>query len=76
MRPPFWTTHAACRGADPDLFFPKRGGRVTRAKQICAGCEVRTQCLAMALAGDERHGIWGGLGEEDRCRLRRRIEAA
>jgi len=30
----------------------------------------------MALAGNERHGIWGGLGEDDRRRLRRRIEAA
>lgn len=75
MRPPSWTTHAACRGADPDLFFPKRGGRVTRAKRICGGCEVRAECLAMALAGNE-HGIWGGLGEEDRRRLRRRIVAA
>jgi len=76
MRPPSWTTHAACRGADPELFFPERGGRVTRAKRICGGCEVRAAYLAMALAGNERHGIWGGLGEEDRRRLRRRIVAA
>lgn len=74
--PAAWTTHAACRDADPAWFFPDRGGRVTRAKRICAGCEVRAECLELALAGNERHGIWGGLGEEDRRRLRRRIEAA
>lgn len=74
MRPPLWTARAACLDADPALFFPDRGGRVTRAKRICAICEVRRECLEMALAGNER-GIWGGLGEEDRRRLRR-IEAA
>lgn len=76
MRPPPWTARAACLDVDPAWFFPERGGRVTRAKRICGSCPVRVECLTMALAGNERHGIWGGLGEEDRRRLRRRIEAA
>jgi len=74
--PPDWTAAAACLDADPRWFFPDRGGRVTRAKRICAGCEVRAECLEMALAGNEKYGIWGGLGEGDRRRLRQRIEAA
>jgi WhiB family redox-sensing transcriptional regulator len=41
------------------------------AKRICSGCEVRAECLEYALAHDERFGIWGGLSERERRRLRR-----
>ena len=74
--PPDWTAAAACLDADPALFFPGRGGRATRAKRICAGCMVRVECLAAAFAGNEEHGIWGGLAADERRQLRRRIEAA
>jgi len=69
-----WWEAAACRTADPDLFFPVSSlgpGRdeVARAKQVCAGCRVRRQCLQFALATRQAHGVWGGTTEEER-RLR------
>jgi Transcription factor WhiB len=58
----------ACRGADPELFFPVAGQPAEPAKAICAGCPVRAGCLAAARARGERFGIWGGadLGAETR----------
>jgi WhiB family redox-sensing transcriptional regulator len=69
-----WWDAAACKTADPDLFFPVSSlgpGRdeVARAKQVCAGCRVRRQCLQFALATRQTHGVWGGTTEEER-RLR------
>jgi WhiB family redox-sensing transcriptional regulator len=69
-----WWEAAACRTADPDLFFPVSSvgpGRdeVARAKEVCAGCRVRRQCLQFALATRQAHGVWGGTTEEER-RLR------
>ena len=66
-----WRAAAACRSADPDLFFPvsdygKGLDQVTAAKAICAGCRVRRQCLAFALRTRQVHGIWGGLTEQER----------
>ncbi|ONK24265.1 hypothetical protein BLX87_06150, partial [Bacillus sp. VT-16-64] len=34
-------------------------------------CPVSTACLDYALAKDERFGIWGGMSERERRRLRR-----
>ncbi|EUA66068.1 transcription factor WhiB family protein [Mycobacterium xenopi 4042] len=60
------------RANRPEAFFPRR--RSTReAKKICLGCEVRAECLEYALAHDERFGIWGGLSERERRRLKRGI---
>ena len=69
-----WWEAAACRTADPDLFFPVSSvgpGRdeVARAKEVCAGCRVLRQCLQFALATRQAHGVWGGTTEEER-RLR------
>jgi WhiB family redox-sensing transcriptional regulator len=69
-----WWERAACRDADPDLFFPVSSvgpghDEVERAKAVCAGCEVRRQCLQFALATRQAHGVWGGTTEEER-RLR------
>ena len=69
--PPAWYERAACIEADADCFFPEKGGSTREAKRICAECEVRTECLAYALANDERFGIWGGTSERERRRLRR-----
>ncbi len=71
-RPP-WMNHAACRGVNPALFFPERGETSTPAKQVCADCTVRVDCLEHALAACERHGVWGGQSERERRRLRARI---
>ena len=68
-----WQEQANCLGVDPDLFFPERGASTKEAKGVCRGCEVRAECLEYALAHDERFGIWGGLSERERRRLRRAV---
>ncbi|MGH3782999.1 MAG: WhiB family transcriptional regulator [Pseudonocardiaceae bacterium] len=66
-----WQERALCAQTDPEAFFPENGGSTREAKLICAGCEVRAECLEYALAFDERFGIWGGLSERERRRLKR-----
>ena len=68
-----WQERALCAQTDPEAFFPEKGGSTREAKRICSGCEVRAECLEYALAHDERFGIWGGLSERERRRLRRAI---
>ncbi|WP_245905759.1 WhiB family transcriptional regulator [Mycolicibacterium palauense] len=68
-----WQDRALCAQTDPEAFFPEKGGSTREAKRICLGCEVRDQCLEYALANDERFGIWGGLSERERRRLKRGI---
>ena len=67
-----WQEHALCAETDPEAFFPEKGGSTREAKKICTGCDVRAECLEYALTMDERFGIWGGLSERERRRLRRR----
>jgi WhiB family redox-sensing transcriptional regulator len=67
-----WQERALCAETDPEAFFPEKGGSTREAKRICTGCEVRAECLEYALGNDERFGIWGGLSERERRRLRRR----
>ena len=66
-----WGDQAKCLQADPETFFPEKGGSTRDAKAICQGCPVREECLEYALANDERFGIWGGLSERERRRLKR-----
>jgi len=65
-----WRQDALCAETDPEAFFPEKGGSTREAKRVCSGCSVRAQCLEAALANDERFGIWGGLSERERRRLR------
>ena len=67
-----WQERSLCAETDPEAFFPEKGGSTREAKKICTGCEVKAECLEYALANDERFGIWGGLSERERRRLRRR----
>ncbi|TFC48266.1 WhiB family transcriptional regulator [Cryobacterium sp. TMT1-21] len=67
-----WQSDSLCAQTDPEAFFPEKGGSTRDAKKICSSCEVRTQCLQYALANDERFGIWGGLSERERRKLRKR----
>ncbi len=67
-----WQTDALCAQTDPEAFFPEKGGSTRDAKKVCGACNVRAQCLEYALANDERFGIWGGLSERERRRLRKR----
>jgi WhiB family transcriptional regulator, redox-sensing transcriptional regulator len=66
-----WQADALCAQTDPEAFFPEKGGSTRDAKRICTTCEVKAQCLEYALQNDERFGIWGGLSERERRRLRR-----
>ena len=72
-----WQDQANCLGVDPDLFFPERGASTREAKEVCRGCVVRAECLEFALQNGEKFGIWGGLSERERRRIRRqRAQAA
>ena len=66
-----WQDEANCLGVDPDLFFPERGASTREAKEVCRGCVVRLDCLEFALRNGEKFGIWGGLSERERRRIRR-----
>jgi WhiB family redox-sensing transcriptional regulator len=66
-----WQDYANCLGVDPDLFFPERGASTREAKEVCRGCVVREDCLEYALVNGEKFGIWGGMSERERRRLRR-----
>lgn len=68
-----WILEAACRGTNPNLFFPPRGSntQMTNAKQICSTCPVRPECLQYALDNHCTHGVWGGTSERERRRIRR-----
>jgi len=67
-----WHPDALCSQTDPEAFFPEKGGSTRDAKRICAQCTVKSECLEYALKNDERFGIWGGLSERERRRLRKR----
>lgn len=65
----YWRDDAACLAHDPRIWFPTVPGNsraARRAKEICAGCQVRADCLAYAIGNHEHYGIWGGLSEEER----------
>jgi len=66
-----WQARANCMGVDPDLFFPECGASTREAKEVCRGCVVRDECLEYALENGEKFGIWGGMSERERRRLRR-----
>lgn len=67
-----WQSDALCAQTDPEAFFPEKGGSTRDAKRICTSCDVRGECLEYALNNDERFGIWGGLSERERRKLKRR----
>lgn len=67
-----WRVSAVCAQTDPGLFYPDKGESARPGKKVCTGCPVRAQCLQWALKHDERHGIWGGLSDRERRRLKRR----
>lgn len=66
-----WSASAACRAVDPDALFVQ-GAAQNRAKALCMGCPVRTECLADALDNQMEFGVWGGMTERERRALLRR----
>lgn len=65
-----WRQQAPCRGSSQELFFPDRGDSTREAKALCHDCLVRLDCLEDAIANNERFGIWGGLPERTRRRVK------
>jgi WhiB family transcriptional regulator, redox-sensing transcriptional regulator len=70
-----WTDLAACRGEDPELFYPVSTtgpavAQVEEAKRVCAGCPVTEDCLSWALRAGEPAGVWGGTTPDERRYLR------
>lgn len=68
-----WAADAACTQADPTVFYPGQGQRTRAAKRVCLACPVRLECLKWALGRNERYGVWGGIRESGRRRLRREL---
>ena len=66
-----WRQHAACRGVEPDIFYPASDEEAEVAKAVCAVCPVRQPCLEYALSSRERDGVWGGATEKERRRILR-----
>jgi WhiB family redox-sensing transcriptional regulator len=66
-----WYIDALCAQTDPEFFFPEKGASTREAKLICDACAVKDDCLDFAIIHDERYGIWGGLSERERRKMRR-----
>ena len=66
-----WQDQALCAETDPEAFFPEKGGSTRLPKAVCRACEVRAECLDYALGHDIRFGVWGGMSEPERRRLKR-----
>ncbi len=66
-----WRQRGACRGLDPDTFYPPSDDEAEEAKAVCASCPVREPCLEFALDTREAEGIWGGTTARERRRLLR-----
>lgn len=76
-----WWQYAACKGADPQIFFPEepRGGNAgavakARAVKICHNCPVVYHCREWAVTKPETLGIWGGLDQRELGALRKHRE--
>ncbi|MGV9942421.1 WhiB family transcriptional regulator [Streptomyces sp. NPDC003401] len=72
-----WRDRSACREEDPDLFFPIGNTgpallQIEEAKAVCRRCPVMERCLQWALENGQEHGVWGGLDEDERRRMKRR----
>jgi WhiB family redox-sensing transcriptional regulator len=67
-----WREEAACKGLDTNMFFPASDADAGPAKAVCATCPVRDLCLEWAIASHQEDGVWGGMTDTERRRLRRR----
>lgn len=76
--PDGWASQGACQRSDPELFFPvtptgPAAVQIAQAKDVCACCPVRRECLEFALESGQKFGVWGGTTEDERRTLRRRL---
>ena len=70
-KPPKWMAEALCAQVDTDVFFPEQGASVQMAKQVCRRCNVQQECLDYAVEHKIIHGVWGGMADRDRRKIRR-----
>jgi len=68
---PAWMGEAVCAQTDPEVFFPEKGKSSRAAIRICKGCSVAPECLTYSLKFGERFGVWGGVSERNRRKMRR-----
>lgn len=66
-----WMDDGLCKETDPEMFFPPSGLSAADARKVCAECPVATRCLEYALTHNETFGVWGGVSERDRRKLKR-----
>ena len=71
-----WRDRAACKYSHPELFFPTGSTgdaleEIEAAKAVCRSCPVRRECLSFAVETNQDAGVWGGMSEDERRRLRR-----
>jgi hypothetical protein len=75
-----WRDRAACRGVGVDIFFPERGDfDYSVARDLCASCSVRVDCLDFALRSEpvahgHRMGMWGGVLPAERRRMAKHLQ--
>lgn len=72
-----WAHHAACKGHNPNWWYPEPGDTTLTsptkdAITICTTCPVRDDCLNHAVQ-HEAWGIWGGMTAHQRDRYRRTL---
>jgi WhiB family redox-sensing transcriptional regulator len=72
-REEFSKENGLCEQTDPEAFYPENGGSTREAKKVCLTCSVRSDCLEYALVNGERFGVWGGLSERERRKLKKRL---
>lgn len=66
-----WKADAACADTAPELFFPHRGESHRNALAVCDSCPVGVECGEYALSRGINHGVWGGMSERERRKIRR-----
>ena len=65
-----WVVDAACKGMPTNLFYPERGEPTKPALEVCKPCPVKAECLQYSIDNSERWGVWGGMTERQRRRIR------
>ena len=66
-----WRDAAACRGMNPNIFYPEARSDEDAAKRICRECVVQNECITSALINGEKDGIWGGSTPKERTAIMR-----
>lgn len=76
IQPEEWYDDALCVEVGGDFWFAERGESTKEAKQVCKQCPVQPACLEYALRTNQRYGVWGGLSERARGKLKRDMRRA